>query len=66
MDRYLIAQFISEVKKEQAGIAEAAMLRPKRELFSLGETSGVYQGLQKALDILDDVLSKDLEKERKS
>jgi len=62
----LINAFIGEVRRVQAEDAEAALLRPKRDLFGLGETAGNYQGLQRALDILDDVLSDQLEKEIKS
>lgn len=52
----VISKFVAEVKKQQAAIAQGGMLMPKRDLFSLGETSGNYQGLQKALDILDSIL----------
>lgn len=62
----IIARFIGEVKREQAATAEAAMLRPQRELFALGEASGKYQGLQKALDLLDEIISDQLEEEKKS
>lgn len=62
----ILTRFISTVKAEQAEIAEAGMLRPKHELFALGETSGNYQGLQKALDILDSIIRDKDEKERTS
>jgi len=65
-DGRLIAKFIGEIKREQAETAEAAMLRPQRELFAMGEASGKYQGLQKALDLLDDILSDQLKEEQKS
>lgn len=62
----VLMKFIGQVKAEQAEIAEAGMLRPKRELFALGETSGNYQGLQRALDILDSIIRDKEEKERSS
>lgn len=35
-DGRLITKFIGEIKREQAETAEAAMLRPQRELFAMG------------------------------
>ena len=65
-DSQIIAKFIGETKREMADIAESAMLRPKSELFALGESAGRYQGLQKSLDILEDILSDKLKEERLS
>ena len=42
------------------------MLRPNRELFAAGEASGIYQGMRKSLDVLEALLSDQLEEERKS
>lgn len=66
MKTELIGAYIGALKHEQAEIAEAAMLRPKKELFELGESAGRYQGLERALEILEDILSDEREKERKS
>jgi hypothetical protein len=66
MTHPVVIQFIAEVKKRMAEHAEAAMIRPKRELFEAGEMSGIYQGMQKSLDILDEILSDQYEKELKS
>lgn len=66
MKTELIGVYIGELKREQAEIAESAMLRPKRELFELGEVAGRYQGLSKALEILEAVLSDEREKEKRS
>ncbi len=62
----LISRFISEMKKQMTEHAEAAMRYPKRELFEAGEMSGVYQGMDKSLDILDAIISETYEKELKS
>lgn len=62
----LISQFISEVRQRMMDHAEGSMLRPKHDLFELGESSGVYQGLNISLQILDSILSDDLEKEKQS
>lgn len=66
MSHPVILQYIAEMKRDMAEHAEAAMLRPKRELFEAGEMSGVYQGMQKSLDILDKILSDQYEKEKHS
>lgn len=62
----ILARFIGQIKQQQAELAEASMLRPKRELFGLGEAAGKYQGLQTALDILDDIIRDKDEKENKA
>lgn len=61
-----IVNFIREVKEQMAAHAEAAMLRPRPEPFAFGVTAGVYQGLQKSLDILDQIIGDQLEKEKHS
>ena len=66
MSQSVIVGFIAEVKRQMAEHAESAMLRPKRELFESGEASGVYQGMQKSLDILDNILRDQYDKELKS
>lgn len=63
-DAQIIPRLIGEIKREQAELAESAMLRPKKDLFSLGEVAGVYQGLQKALDTLDGILSDTIKSEK--
>jgi len=60
----ILVKFIGQIKQLQAELAEASMLRPKRDLFGLGEAAGNYQGLQKALDKLDDIIRDKDEKER--
>ena len=61
-----ITSYIGEMKRVMAEHAEAAMLRPKHDLFGQGETSGVYQGMQKSLDILEDILRDNFEQEKQS
>lgn len=60
----ILVKFIGRMKQQQAELAEASMLRPKHELFGLGEAAGKYQGMQNALDILDDIIRDKDEKER--
>jgi len=60
----ILVKFIGRIKQLQAELAEASMLRPKHDLFGLGEAAGNYQGLQKALDTLDDTIRDKDEKER--
>lgn len=62
----VLVKYIGEVKRIMAEDAEAAMMRPKHELFGLGLDAGKYQGLHKALEILDNILRDTEEKERKS
>lgn len=66
MSHPTIIKFVSEVKRKMAEHAESAMIRPKRELFEAGESVGRYQGMQAALDILDEILSDQYEKEIRS
>jgi hypothetical protein len=66
MPQRTIMKFVAEVKQTMAEHAESAMLRPKRDLFCSGEASGIYQGMQISLDILDSILSDQLEEELKS
>lgn len=62
----IVARLIGAIKDEQSRIAEAGMLTPQRELFTMGEQAGRYQGLQQAQDILQDILSDNLEMEKTS
>jgi len=62
----VIQRLIGAIKDQQTSIAEASMTRPKRELFDIGEQAGRYQGLQMALDNLQNILSDSDEKENYS
>lgn len=62
----LTSRFIGEAKQALAEIAEDAMLFPKSEPFGHGEQVGKYQGLKFALEILEDLMRDNLEKERNS
>lgn len=66
MSTQLIAQLIGLIKKEKEGMAEAAMLFPKPLPFEHGMQAGKYQGLERALEILESLLRDDLEKEIRS
>lgn len=61
-----IQRFIGEVKETLAATATDSMLFPKPEPFGHGVQCGNYQGLQRALDILDNILRGDEEKEKHS
>lgn len=66
MTHSVAMKFISEVREHMKEHAENTMLWPKRELFGMGESVGKYQGLQTALDIMDNILNDKLEKEKYS
>lgn len=59
----MIGQLISELKKAQEEIASAAMLRPKADLLDCGIQAGKYQGVQLALDTIENLLREENEKE---
>ena len=56
MSDRLVMQFIGEVKKTLTQHAEDAMILPKPSPFEHGLVAGEYRGLQRALDILDDLM----------
>ena len=61
-----ITTFIGEVKRNLAEMAEGAMQFPKADPFEHGVQCGRHQGVQLALDILDNILRDNLEKEKRS
>ena len=64
MSHPVVMTFIGELKRTMAEDAEAAMMRPKSDLFALGQAAGQYQGMQKSLDLIDSILRDDLNKEK--
>ncbi len=58
--------FYVKVKEEQTDLARAGMLHPKGEPFDHGVQSGIYQGLERALEILGAILRDDEAKEENS
>ena len=62
----LLAQIIGSIKEQQTVIAESAVLRPSSSKLMTGLAAGKYQGLQLALDVIDNVLRDDFEKEQSS
>lgn len=53
-----VEKYISDLKGRQAVLAMEALLRPKgRDGFAYGEASGRIQGMQDALDLLDEQLA---------
>ena len=60
----MIGRLISELKRAQEEIATAGMMFPKSDPFEHGVQAGKYQGVQLALDIIENLLRDDLEKEK--
>lgn len=55
--------FLVKMKEEQTDLARAGMLHPKAEPFDHGVQSGIYQGLERALEILGAILRDDDEEQ---
>lgn len=66
MSDKLISRFIGEAKQALAQIAADSMQFPKADPFGHGEQVGRWQGLNLALELLEDVLREDTEKEKRS
>lgn len=66
MSDKLITRFVSEARQALTQIAIDSMMFPKADPFSHGEQVGKYQGLNFALELLEDILCDDREKERNS
>lgn len=66
MSDKLIGRFIGEVKQTLTHHAEDAMTLPKPNPFEHGLVAGEYRGLQRALNILEDILRDTNEKEARS
>jgi hypothetical protein len=62
----LLARFTGEAKEALAQTAADSMKFPKSDPFEHGVQCGRYQGIQFALDILEDILRDNLEKEKRS
>lgn len=53
-----VEKYIGELKSKQAALALDALLHPKgRDGFAYGEASGRVQGMQDALDLLNNQLA---------
>ena len=61
-----IGRFIGEVKQTLTHQAEDAMTLPKADPFEHGVVAGEYRGLQRALNILENLLRDTDEKEKLS
>lgn len=59
-------RFIGEVKKTLDQTAKESMLFPKSDTFERGVQCGKYMGLAYALEILENVIRADDEKEKRS
>ena len=61
MAQNFIAKFVAELKAQQDEIAKSVVLNPRDEALSYGVLAGRYQGIQNALDTLDNILRDDNE-----
>jgi hypothetical protein len=59
-------EFIHRVTRESADMAADNMLYPKSDPFGHGIQCGQYQGLQRALAILVEIMRDDEDKEKNS
>ena len=59
----MFGKLISDLKFAQEEIATAGMMRPKADPFEHGVQAGKYQGVQLALDIIENILRDENEKE---
>lgn len=62
----MFGKLISGLKFAQEEIATAGMMRPKADPFEHGVQAGKYQGVQLALDIIENLLRDENEKEKSS
>ena len=53
----LLNKLVSRLQEEQTKIADAAMRFPRTELFEHGVVVGRHQGIQIALEVIDDLLN---------
>lgn len=60
----VVVKFIGAAKLELQHLSETAMLFPKPDPFEHGVQVGKYQGVQSALDLLDNILRDSNEKEQ--
>lgn len=61
MAQNFIAKFVAELKAQQDEIAKSVVLNPRDEPLAYGVLAGRYQGIQNALDTLDNILRDDTE-----
>ena len=61
MAQNFIAKFVAELKAQQDEIAKSVVLNPRDETLDYGVLAGRYQGIQNALDTLDNILRDDNE-----
>ncbi len=62
----VIHKLMVKVKEEQAVYSRDGMLYPKGDPFAHGVQVGVYQGMEKALELLHAILRDDDEKENQA
>jgi len=63
----MLMTFVQKVKEEQAIIAEGGMRRPALQIpAEMGRVAGLWQGLDRALEILDECFREQRDKEQNS
>ena len=65
MNEAIVMTFISKAKDALSEMAADSMTYPKAEPFDHGVSCGRYQGIQQALDILDNIIRGDQEEDAK-
>ena len=63
---FLLHKVVSKLEETQLELARTSMQFPKAEPFDHGVQVGKYQGLQLALELIDNILRDDNKKEQDS
>lgn len=66
MNQNLVTRLIAKLKEHQTEIAVNEMMRPHLSGSEFGVQCGKYQGIQIALDTLENLLRDQLEEEKRS
>lgn len=61
-----LERFLHEAKKALGQNAEDSMMFPKADPFEHGVQVGKYQGMRMAMDLVEDIIRDNLEKENHS
>lgn len=64
-DSELAQRLIGVIKEQQTDLSRSAMMHPKETDFLRGVQAGEYQGLEKALNNLLDILDDAFEQEKR-
>jgi hypothetical protein len=66
MNDKVLSAILDALKQDIEDTAHSSMAYPKLDNFERGIQCGVYKGLQQALTLIDNILTRDDEVERKS